>query len=105
MPEPDVRVPAYGSASLADLTPSLLHALGLAEFPNPLAVESLRGVCLLLIDDLGYELLMQHRREAPFLSAAAAVAPLTAGFPSTTPVSLSSIGTGLPPGEHGVIGY
>src|SRR5699024_10914775 len=27
------------------------------------------------------------------------------GFPSTTAVSLSSLGTGLPPGEHGVVGY
>jgi hypothetical protein len=30
---------------------------------------------------------------------------LTAGFPSTTAASLSSLGTGLPPGAHGMLGY
>ncbi|MEU4624406.1 nucleotide pyrophosphatase/phosphodiesterase family protein [Actinoplanes sp. NPDC023801] len=33
------------------------------------------------------------------------LATLTAGFPSTTPVSLVTIGTGVPPGEHGVLGF
>src|SRR3989442_14401232 len=31
--------------------------------------------------------------------------PLTAGFPATTAASLSSLTTGLPPGEHGLVGY
>jgi hypothetical protein len=30
---------------------------------------------------------------------------LTAGFPSTTAASLGSLGTGLPPGAHGMLGY
>ena len=30
---------------------------------------------------------------------------MTAGFPSTTAASLGSLGTGLPPGEHGIVGY
>jgi Type I phosphodiesterase / nucleotide pyrophosphatase len=30
--------------------------------------------------------------------------PLTVGFPSSTAVSLSSLGTGLPPGAHGMLG-
>ena len=29
----------------------------------------------------------------------------TAGFPSTTAASIGSIGTGLPPGAHGILGY
>jgi hypothetical protein len=31
--------------------------------------------------------------------------PLTAGFPATTATSLASLGTGRPPGQHGVLGY
>ena len=31
--------------------------------------------------------------------------PLTAGFPSTTPTSLVSLGTGAAPGAHGVLGF
>uniref|UniRef100_UPI0034DF573B alkaline phosphatase family protein n=1 Tax=Streptomyces flavofungini TaxID=68200 RepID=UPI0034DF573B len=31
--------------------------------------------------------------------------PLTAGFPATTAASLASVGTGLPPGAHGLPGY
>ena len=32
-------------------------------------------------------------------------APLTCGVPSTTATSLTSLGTGLPPGQHGVVGF
>ena len=32
-------------------------------------------------------------------------APLTAGFPATTATSLGSLGTGRPPGQHGMLGY
>src|SRR5262249_26166028 len=31
--------------------------------------------------------------------------PLTAGFPATTATSLGTIGTGRPPGQHGLLGY
>ena len=31
--------------------------------------------------------------------------PLTAGFPATTVASISSLATGLPPGQHGLVGY
>ncbi|HZD79735.1 MAG TPA: alkaline phosphatase family protein, partial [Actinomycetota bacterium] len=30
---------------------------------------------------------------------------LSCGFPATTATSLASVGTGVPPGEHGVVGY
>lgn len=31
--------------------------------------------------------------------------PITAGYPATTATSLASVGTGLPPGAHGLPGY
>ncbi|WP_113700418.1 alkaline phosphatase family protein [Nonomuraea lactucae] len=95
-------IPAYGGASLADLPRSLLAALGLDE-PNTLGIEPARRICLFLVDGLGAELLRAHAGIAPFLSAAAG-RTLTAGFPATTVTSLCSLGTGVPPGEHGMLG-
>ena len=99
-------LPRYGEASLADLLPSLLAALDVPGAPNPLGLEPLRRVCLLVVDGLGWDLLLANRRAAPFLAAAAERAvPLTTGFPATTATSLASIGTGRPPGGHGLVGY
>jgi hypothetical protein len=99
-------LPRYGQASLADLVPSLLAALDVPGSANPLGVEPLRRACLLVVDGLGWELLLANRRVAPVLAGAAERGgPVTTGFPSTTATSLASIGTGLPPGRHGLVGY
>jgi len=59
-----------------------------------------------LVDGLGYELLRDHPEDAPFLhSLLDAQEPATAGVPSTTATSLTSLGTALTPGTHGVVGY
>ena len=101
---PDVPLPRYGVRSLGELLPSLLSALGIDGFANPLAIEPASRVCLLLVDGLGWELLRQNREAAPFLNSIARE-PLTSGFPATTAASLASLATGLPPGEHGLVGY
>jgi hypothetical protein len=106
MNAPAPPLPRYGEASLADLLPSLLAALDVPGFANPLGVEPLRRACLLVVDGLGWELLAANRRVAPVLAGAAERGrPVTTGFPSTTSTSLASIGTGLPPGRHGLVGY
>jgi hypothetical protein len=99
---PPIPLPRYGEAALADLVPGLVQALGGAA--NPLAVAPARAICLFVVDGLGWELLREHPAQTPFLSAMAGRA-LTAGFPSTTAASLASLGTGLPPGQHGLVGY
>ena len=101
---PPIPVPRYGVRSLAELIPSLLSSLGLVGFENRLTLESTRRICLLLIDGLGWELVRANAPAAPFLNSIAGEA-LTAGFPATTAASLSSIATGRPPGEHGLVGY
>jgi len=101
---PPIPVPRYGVRSLAELIPSLLSSLGLAGFENRLSLESTRRILLLLIDGLGWELVKVNTPSAPFLNSIAGD-PLTAGFPATTAASLSSIATGRPPGEHGLVGY
>ena len=103
---PPPPLPRYGEASLADLLPSLLAALDVPGFANPLGVEPLRRACLLVVDGLGWELLLANRRMAPVLAGAVERRrPVTTGFPATTATSLASIGTGLPPGGHGLVGY
>jgi hypothetical protein len=61
---------------------------------------------VLLVDGLGADLLRAHAGLAPVLSSLSTpVGDLTAPCPSTTPVSLTTLGTGLPPGSHGVLGF
>ena len=99
-------VPLYGSSALSDLTPSLLAALGLTGHPNPLGIAPVANACLLLIDGLGWDLVGQNRKHAPFLAKLAEQGTsISAGFPSSTAVSIASLGTGKTPGEHGIVGY
>jgi len=99
-------LPGYGENSLADLGASLLAALGLVREANPLRLRPADRVCVLVVDGLGWELLRGHQAAAPFLSELAVSGwPLTAGFPAMTATSLTSLGTGTPPGQHGVVGY
>jgi hypothetical protein len=98
--------PRYGSASLADLIPAVLASLGTPGFADVLALPSAPAACVLLVDGLGAELIRSHAADAPVLHAALlAGRDLTSGFPSTTAASIASIGTGLPPGSHGILGY
>jgi Type I phosphodiesterase / nucleotide pyrophosphatase len=99
-------LPQYGSAALPDLASSVLAALGVPGEANPLGLPAADRACLLVIDGLGWELLRAHPAAAPFLSELAVSGrPLTAGFPATTATSLASLGTGRPPGQHGLLGY
>ncbi|HVL85744.1 MAG TPA: alkaline phosphatase family protein [Pseudonocardia sp.] len=104
MPADGPVLPRYGERSLAEVLPSLLTALGEpAEGPGP-ALEPVRAAGLLLVDGLGTDLLRGHAADAPFLAGLPDAGPLTAGFPSSTSISIASLGTGLPPGAHGLLG-
>jgi hypothetical protein len=108
-------VPAYGAATLADVLPGVAASLGVpvarGDLPaDPLdlvtALTGARRVAVLLVDGLGAQLVAAHPGEAPVLTALDTPAGvLSAPFPSTTPVSLTTLGTGLPPGSHGVLGF
>jgi Type I phosphodiesterase / nucleotide pyrophosphatase len=99
-------VPSYGESSLADLSASILASLTGDAAANVLGLPEVGRVCLLIVDGLGLELLRDHQAAAPFLAELAFNSrPLTAGFPSTTVTSLGSLGTGLVPGVHGMLGY
>ncbi len=98
--------PPYAAGALAEVMPSAAAALGVPGFTDSLGVGPARQVVVLLVDGLGYELLGRHADAAPFLAGLMGEGrELTAGFPSTTVTSLASLGTGLPPGAHGLVGY
>jgi hypothetical protein len=111
----DLIRPAYGTATLADVLPGAAVALGVPVergglAPDPLdltgALGGARRVAVLLIDGLGADLLRAHPELAPTLAALTSPAgDLQAPCPSTTPVSLATLGTGLPPGSHGILGF
>jgi hypothetical protein len=112
---PDLAVPPYGSATLADVLPGAATALGVpverGDLPaDPLGLratlDGVRRIGVLLVDGLGADLVRAHAHLAPTLAALATpVGDLSAPCPSTTPVSLATLGTGLPPGSHGILGF
>ena len=98
--------PAYHDRSLGDVLPAVAAALGVDAGlgPTSLVFPEARRYVVFLVDGLGYELLRDHPDDAPFLHPLLAD-PGTAGVPSTTATSLTSLGTALTPGSHGVVGY
>ncbi|GGF32638.1 alkaline phosphatase family protein [Marmoricola endophyticus] len=104
-------VPSYGSRTLADVLPAVGAALGVdAGYPPvELALPDAPAYVVLLVDGMGAELIRSHRDHAPYLHAMLTRAGDdglgTCGVPSTTATSLTSLGTGLPPGAHGVVGF
>lgn len=100
--------PAYEDRSLGDMLPALARAMRVEAGLPPTSIElpqSSRYV-LFLVDGLGFELLRDHAEHAPFLhSLLEEHAPATVGVPSTTATSLTSLGTALMPGSHGVVGF
>lgn len=95
--------PRYGEASLADIVPSAIGALGLGG-ANLLGIAPSNAVVIMVVDGLGARQLDRHGDVAPFLHSQATTA-VDATFPSTTATALTSIGTGLAPGQHGLTGY
>ncbi len=99
-------LPRYGDRSLSELLPGVGAALALPGFADALDLPQASRYVVVLVDGLGWQLLDRHRDVAPYLASLLdARPPLTCGVPSTTVTSLTSLGTGLVPGRHGVVGY
>ncbi|MCY7396521.1 MAG: alkaline phosphatase family protein [Nocardioides sp.] len=104
--------PAYERRSLGDVVPAVGRALGfvLPELapagPSGLVLPDAASYVVLLVDGLGARLLQRYAYAAPYLAELFEdQEPGTAGVPSTTATSLTSLGTGLPPGSHGMVGF
>jgi hypothetical protein len=87
--------------------PGAVDRLGLAESVD---VDQVDRVAVVLVDGMGWHLLPELAGSAPLLAAVQAgstgsLSQLACTFPSTTPSSLVSLGTGAQPGEHGILGF
>ncbi|MGH3546375.1 MAG: alkaline phosphatase family protein, partial [Mycobacteriales bacterium] len=127
-------LPDYGGENLCHVLTSAAASVGLSGYENTLGLPTAKRICVLLIDGLGAGAALGHAADAPTLVGLMAgdraasdgavndgagiglvrgghgdlsvvSRQLTAGFPSTTGASLASIGTGLPPSRHGLVGY
>ncbi|CAL9551942.1 hypothetical protein SUDANB58_04465 [Streptomyces sp. enrichment culture] len=112
LPVASAPVPEYGTGSLADLLPTLAAGMGVPGMTAAIGeLAPADRACVFLIDGLGWEQLKAHPQDAPFMTSLLGTSrggtgrPLTAGYPATTATSLASVGTGLPPGAHGMPGY
>jgi predicted AlkP superfamily pyrophosphatase or phosphodiesterase len=96
-------IPDYGGPCITNVVPALLEPPDARPDWLPAAADA-DQVVLLLLDGLGWEQLEARASLAPTLCAMEG-GPILTVAPSTTSTALTSITTGLPPGEHGVVGY
>jgi hypothetical protein len=100
-------VPDYAGANVRGIIPALLGpGAWSSSLPDwmPEAVRAADQAVLLVLDGLGWDQLEDHRRLVPAIASLRG-GPITTVAPTTTATALSSIATGLTPGEHGLIGY
>jgi hypothetical protein len=100
--------------SICDVLPAAAALLSVSGAVDALGVTGwvgdVRRVAVVLVDGMGWHLLAELAGGAPLLASVLAdgagrLDELTCTFPSTTPTSLVSLGTGVGPGEHGILGF
>lgn len=105
---PDMMAP--GAGGLPGILAASLVAAGmephdrLATLRDGLTFPTARRVCVVLVDGLGYAQLTERSGHFPFLRRRD-VRVTTTVAPSTTAAAVTSFGTGLTPGETGMLGY
>lgn len=107
--------PEYGGRCLDSVLPAAAGALGVdleldhgsaRDAQVRLGLPDARRVCVVLVDGVGIHQLRERLGHTPFLRGRSAeTSVLTAGFPSTTAVSMGLFGTGTAPGGTGLVGY
>jgi len=102
----DMQTDQYFGFGLAELSTSIFASLGVADAVDHMKLgESPTGrECFLLIDGMGVAALAQYGHLFPIFSQLNSLTNISTYFPSTTAVSLSSVGTGVLPGVHGMLG-
>lgn len=85
------------------MVPSIAAGLGLSGFDNALNCPSVQHAVVCLLDGLGATALREHEHDAPMLSSGAR-SEIESVFPTTTPTALASLGVGVLPGTHGLVG-
>ena len=104
---PDASAVDLTGRTLGDVLPAVARALGVSVgfHETSLVLPPAPAYVVMLVDGLGHELLAEHRVQAPYLHSLLGEPPATCGVPSTTATSLTSLGTALTPGQHGLVGF
>ena len=91
---------------LADITNSIFNSLSVPETIDSLSLGSAENrEVLILIDGMGQDAVNKYADQFPIFDELKQVKKLYTNFPSTTATSLSTLGTGVLPGVHGMLGY
>jgi predicted AlkP superfamily pyrophosphatase or phosphodiesterase len=91
---------------LADLTNSIFNSLSLPDTTDTLSLgQGGMRECLILIDGMGQDAVDRYADQFSVFSKLKLYKNLHSNFPSTTATSLSTLGTGVLPGVHGMLGY
>jgi hypothetical protein len=107
-----LTLPEYGTRCFADIPQFLKSVLATGERPalTPTNFASMpqryRHGILLLLDAFGWSFFQRYQDRYPFLQRfhkAGSVSKLTSQFPPTTSVHVTTLYTGLPVGQHGVL--
>ena len=108
MHEPMLIAPAYGRGCLTDLIPAMLGPRGAHSIPGlggrSISIDTNQPIVLLVLDGLGSDQVAARPGITPVMSSMEGTV-VTSVAPSTTATALTSITTGLTPGEHGIVGY
>ena len=110
-------MPGPVPGSICDVLPAAAALLGVPDAVDGLQLadcvrdpDRVDRLLVVLVDALGWHLLPQLAGDAPLLASVLTggvgrLSQLACTFPSTTPTSLVSLGTGAQPGEHGILGF
>ncbi len=97
-------VPDYDGATVNNVVPALLGQFEHTPSWLPTVAVECDQVVLLVLDGLGWDQLQERLPIAPTMAGMDG-GPICTVAPSTTACALTSISTGLSPGEHGIVGY
>lgn len=97
-------IPDYRGACVSNVVPTLVNRQTPAPTWLPAPAVDAEQIVLLALDGLGWEQLQARLHIVPTLARMVG-GPITTVVPSTTATAMTSLTTGLTPGEHGVIGY
>ncbi len=95
-------LPRYDAGALCNVLPSV--AARIKGEPPIIDVPRASKYVIVMVDGLGLDVMHQWGDHAERLLSLNEQ-QLTCSVPSTTACSLTSLGTGRPPGRHGVVGY
>ncbi len=95
------------TGTLASLSNSIFASLGVVGAQDELGIGTSPELreCLVLIDGMGAQSLAEFGKSHSIFSQSSINQNLNSHFPTTTTVNLTSLGTGVLPGIHGMLGY